>query len=141
MTAAHRFVRFNAVSAVGFAVQIATVVLLTRWLALPDVAATGAGVAAAVVHNFLWHRRWTWADRPAEPAGAIARFVRFAAANGAVSIAGNLLIVAVIIQATTVDVVVANALAVVLCGLLNYRLSDRVVFRPTPAGARRHGLE
>jgi putative flippase GtrA len=124
-----RFIRFNTVSAAGFVVQLITVAVLTRWLAFSDVAATGAGVAATVIHNFLWHRRWTWADRTTKPAGVVATFLRFAAANGAVSIAGNVLIVAVAVRATGLDVVTANVVAVVLCGLLNYQIGDRVVFR------------
>ena len=124
-----RFIRFNTVSAAGFVVQLLTVALLTRWLALPDVAATGAAVAATVVHNFLWHWRWTWADRALAPAGLVATFLRFAAANGVVSLAGNVLIVAVVVHATGMDVVVANVVAVALCGLLNYQIGDRVVFR------------
>ena len=129
MTAARRLLRFNAVSAAGFAVHLVTVACLTRWLAVPDVAATGAAVAAAVVHNFFWHRRWTWADRVADPARAIVTFLRFAAANGAVSVAGNVLIVAVAVSATGIDVVAANVVAVATCGLLNYQIGDRVVFR------------
>jgi putative flippase GtrA len=135
VTTARRILRFNAVSAAGFVVQLTSVALLTRWLALPDVAATGAAVAGAVVHNFLWHRRWTWADRAAEPAGAFAMFLRFAAANGAVSIAGNVLIVAVVAEAAGIDVVAANVVAVAVCGLLNYQIGDRVVFRTATPGA------
>ena len=129
MTTARRFLRFNAVSAAGFALQLLTVALLTRWLAVPDVAATGAAVAAAVVHNFLWHRRWTWADRVADPAGAFAPFFRFAAANGALSILGNVVIVTVAVEAAGIDVVAANVGAVAMCGLLNYQIGDRLVFR------------
>ena len=124
-----RFVKFNTVSVAGFVVQLLSVALLTRWLAIPDVLATGAAVAATVVHNFLWHWRWTWADRATAPAGAVATFLRFAAANGVVSLAGNVVIVAVVVHATGIDVVVANVVAVALCGLLNYQIGDRVVFR------------
>ena len=124
-----RFIKFNTVSVAGFVVQLLTVALLTRWLAIPDLAATGAAVAATVVHNFLWHWRWTWADRATAPAGAVATFLRFAAANGVVSLAGNVVIVAVVVHATGIDVVVANVVAVALCGLLNYQIGDRVVFR------------
>ena len=129
MTTARRFLRFNTVSAAGVVVQLLTVALLTRWLAVPDVAATGAAVAAAVVHNFLWHRRWTWADRVADPAGALAPFLRFAAANGALSILVNVVIVTVAVEATGIDVVAANVGAVALCGLVNYQIGDRLVFR------------
>ena len=99
MTTTRRLMRFNAVSAAGFAVQLLTVALLTRWMALPAMAATGVAVGVAVVHNFLWHRRWTWVDRAADSAGMFATFLRFAAANGAISLAGNVLIVALAVPA------------------------------------------
>jgi putative flippase GtrA len=136
-----RFARFNVVSAAGFAAQLATVALVTRWLDVSNVAATGLGVGAAIAHNFLWHWRWTWADRVASPGGCTAAlgtsasfvrtFVRFAGANGAVSLAGNLALVAVLADAAGLDVVFANIVAVVVCGLLNFQIGDRVVFRAT----------
>ena len=127
MTTIQRFIRFNAVSAAGFAVQLVTVAFLS--MALPDMAATGVAVAVAVVHNFLWHWRWTWGDRSAGRAGMVATFLRFSAANGAISLAGNILIVALVVRATGIDVVAANVVAVGVCGLLNYRIGDRLVFR------------
>ena len=129
MTGTRRFARFNVVSAAGFVVQLATVALLTDWLSVWSVAATGLGVGAAVVHNFLWHRHWTWKDRKDESAGPARTFVRFAASNGLVSLAGNVLIVAVLADAIGLDVVLANVVAVAVCGLLNFQIGDRVVFR------------
>ena len=129
MTGPDRFARFNVVSAGGFVVQLATVALLTRWLAVSSVAATGLGVGAAIVHNFLWHRRWTWNDREPGPAASGRTFVRFAASNGFVSLVGNLVIVGVLADAGGVDVVLANVVAVAACGLLNFQIGDRLVFR------------
>jgi putative flippase GtrA len=129
MTQAQRFAKFNVVSAAGFAVQLATVALLTRWLDVSNVAATGLGVAAAVVHNFLWHWRWTWGDREDGSDRIGRRFLRFATSNGLVSLVGNLLIVGVLADAAGLDVVLANVVAVVVCGFLNFQIGDRVVFR------------
>ena len=129
MTGSQRFARFNVVSAAGFVVQLATVAVLTEWLGVWSVAATGLGVGAAVVHNFLWHRRWTWQDRPDGSTGPAKTFLRFATSNGLVSLAGNVLIVALLADAVGLDVVLANAVAVAACGLLNFQIGDRVVFR------------
>jgi putative flippase GtrA len=85
-------------------------------------------VGAAVVHNFLWHRRWTWGDR-AESQGAIVQFLRFAAANGVVSLAGNLVVMMALVPGTHMTPIVANAVAIGTCGLLNFWLGDCVVFR------------
>jgi putative flippase GtrA len=128
MTAARRFFRFNAVSAGGFAVQLLTVAMLSRHAGLAAPLATAAGVAAALIHNFAWHRAWTWADRPMTRARTARAFARFVAATGLVSLTGNVTVVALLVSAAGVDVLAANVAAVALCGLVNYRIGDRVVF-------------
>jgi hypothetical protein len=74
-----------------------TVALLSK--ALPDMAATGVAVAVAVVHNFLGI-----GVGPGGPLGRSGRngrdsFLRFSAANGAISLAGNVLVVALLVRA------------------------------------------
>jgi putative flippase GtrA len=58
-----RLTRFMTVGALGFAVQIAAFVILTAVAGWPWLPATIVAVELAVVHNFLWHDRWTWRDR------------------------------------------------------------------------------
>jgi putative flippase GtrA len=55
--------RFITVGALGFAVQIAAFAILTSVGQWPWLPATIVAVELAVVHNFLWHDRWTWRDR------------------------------------------------------------------------------
>src|SRR6266478_5331259 len=80
--AAHRFVRFSAVGAGGVVVQAVTLAILLRTTGIHYLAATALAVEAAILHNFAWHRRWTWADRPGSR--AIITLLRFNATNGAV---------------------------------------------------------
>jgi putative flippase GtrA len=123
-----RFVRFTAIGAAGIGIQLMTLWLLTTVLHLHYLAATAVAVGVAIVHNFLWHRRWTWADR-AVSEGAVAQFLRFAAANGAVSFAGNFMVMMALVPGAHVPPVVANGAAIGACGLLNFWLGDCVVFR------------
>lgn len=127
MTPGCRFLRFNGVSLLGVAVQLATVAALTRWLDLSAVAASALGVSTAIVHNFAWHRRWTWADRPA--AAWWATFARFAATNGSVSLVGTVAVVGILVDVTGAGVLVATAAGIAVSGLVNYWMSDRLVFR------------
>ena len=128
MNQRRRFVRFNAVGAAGIGVQLSVLWLLTGVARVHYLPATFAAVTLAVVHNFLWHRRWTWGDRPA--AGhPIALFTRFAAANGAVSLAGNLAAMPVLVSIAGLTPVVASGVAIVLTGVLNFWIGDAVVFR------------
>jgi putative flippase GtrA len=59
-----RWAAFNAVGLAGVAVQLACLALLVH-AGSHYLAATALAVEAAVLHNFLWHQRWTWRDRPA----------------------------------------------------------------------------
>ena len=123
-----RFVRFNTVGAIGVGVQLFAVWLLADVAHVHHLFATAAAVGLAVVHNFVWHRRWTWYDRD-KAGGVSAAFVRFAVANGALSLAGNLGVMATLVSGAHVEPVLANGVAISVCGLLNFWLGDAVVFR------------
>jgi putative flippase GtrA len=123
-----RFLRFNGVGALGIGVQLSTVAALTFWVQMNVAAATGLGVAAAVVHNFIWHREWTWADRRAEGRDVLLTFCSFVLSNGAVSLVGNVALASILVWWTGLDEVTANIVAIGACGVVNYWLSDRVVF-------------
>ena len=55
--------KFNLVGALGIAVQLTVLLGLKSGLHLNYLLATALAVETAVVHNFLWHERYTWADR------------------------------------------------------------------------------
>lgn len=121
-----RLVSFNAVGALGIGVQMAVLWALTGPAGLHYLPATALAVVAAVVHNFVWHRVWTWRDRP-QRAWPV-QLAAFALANGAVSFAGNLVLMAALVGLAGLAPVPANAFAIAACGLLNFWLADRIVF-------------
>jgi putative flippase GtrA len=124
-TRSSRFVVFNTVGALGVAVQLGSMALLTGVAKVHYLPATVIAIAAAVVHNFLWHRRWTWGDRRVPARRSL---VRFALTNGVVSLAGNLGVMATLVSGAHVSPVPANIVAIALCGLLNFWLGDTFVF-------------
>jgi len=136
-----RFLRFNAVGVAGFAVQLAAVWLLSVASGFSRTDQTwqlavisAVAVEAAILHNFFWHERLTWADRPVAGRDRLNRLVRFHLTNGLVSIVGNLAIVFVLSPVVsgfsrTYGLLVANAIAVLVCSLVNFAASERVVFK------------
>jgi putative flippase GtrA len=142
-----RTVRFLIVGALGFGVQIAVLETLTSlagWFWLP---ATILSVEVAIVHNFLWHARWTWADawagrrRGFAVSGApfdteVVRFVHFNVASGLTSIAGNVALTALYAGALRVPVIAANGLAVLTMAVVNFVVADRWIFSGSGNGAR-----
>jgi len=124
-----RTVAFGLVGALGIAVQLAALAALVRVAGLHYLPATAIAVELAVLHNFAWHERWTWADRPA--ATAARRWRRLAAfhlANGVVSIGGNLVFMVLFVDGAGLGPVAANLCAIAATGVLNFMASDRLVF-------------
>ena len=125
-----RWFNFYSVGALGFAVQIATLASLKGLLGLDYLVATGLAVEVSVLHNFLWHERWTWADRTgAGHGGVFDRLVRFHAATAIISIVGNMVGTWLLVTAFDLHYLVANLLAVLSCSILNFFVSDLMVFR------------
>ncbi len=121
-----RIAAFAAVGAAGFVVQLVVLTASTTagW---PDLAATAIAVEAAVLHNFIWYERWTWADR-ARRGGVGLRLARFNASVGVTSIAGNVAIVAALVRVCGISALTANAIAVGSLGAVNFLIADGWIF-------------
>ena len=114
------------------ALQVTLLALLLRLTNLPVFLVTLVAVEAAVLHNFVWHERWTWRDRPAATASErLRRLASFHALNGIVSFAGNVAITVGLVR-TGWNPVLANLVAIMTCSLVNYAAGHFLVFsRPT----------
>ncbi len=121
--------KFNAVGGIGIVVQLGALAVFRSWLKMEHLWATALAVEIAVIHNFLWHGRFTWADRPAaRPLQSIIRVLKFNASNGAVSIVGNLLLMRLLVGELNFSYLVSNVLAIFSCSIVNFLLGDRFVF-------------
>ncbi len=131
-----RWLRFNLVGAIGIAVQFAALFLLKGVAHVDYVVATVFAVEAAIVHNFVWHEQFTWADRTKSANGrrwrsSLLRFFRFNLTTGAVSILGNVSLMVVMVGAGHMNYLVANGIAITLCSIANFLVSDEWVFEST----------
>jgi putative flippase GtrA len=116
-----RWWKFNLVGVMGALVQLGVLRLNVDVLGMHYLMATALAVEAAVLHNYWWHRRWTWADRPG-------RLVRFHLANGAVSLFSNLVLMRYFTGTLHLHYLAANFLSICLTSVVNFLLSDRLVF-------------
>jgi dolichol-phosphate mannosyltransferase len=124
-----RWASFAGVGVMGFGVQVAVLWLLTAGAGLATAAATAIAVEAAVLHNFVWHERWTWRDRArGGRASVLRRMARFHAGAGIVSLVGNVAITVALVEWLHVPAAVANTCAAGVLTVLNFRLADRWVF-------------
>jgi putative flippase GtrA len=121
-----RWLKFNAVGALGMAVQLGVLAALNRMTA-HYLVATAIAIEMALLHNFTWHLRYTWRDRRGE-LGLPGQLARFHLSNGMVSMAGNLALMPVLVGFVGLRVVVANGVAILGCSLVNFCLGDAWVF-------------
>src|SRR5437867_7819832 len=122
------WLKFNAVGLIGIGVQLATLTLLKSGFGLNYLSATVVAVEIAVLHNFVWHERWTWIERTKQAGGMLGRLARFHITNATISIAGNLVLMWFFVSRLHLHYFLANIIAVGTCSLLNFLASDRLVF-------------
>ncbi len=125
-----RWLSFNGVGAMGVAVQLTVLAVLIKLAGVHYLVATAIAVETAVLHNFVWHQRWTWRDRPAGSARRTAlRLARFHLLNGAVSMVGNLGVMTILAGTLGIDPIAANVVAIAACSVVNFLASEVLVFR------------
>jgi len=122
------------VGAVGIGVQLCFLFLFKTVLHLNYLLATALAVECAVLHNFLWHEHFTWADRREGRSGMARRLLRFNFTTGMISIVGNLLLMRVLVGSLHLQYMIANLLTIGVCSLANFWASDRVVFQAEMSG-------
>lgn len=125
-----RLLKFNFVGAVGILVQLVALSILKSGLGLDYMVATALAVETAVVHNFLWHERFTWLDRTTGTRrDMFGRLARFNLSTGLISIVGNLMLMRTLVGHFHFHYMMANMLAIGTCALANFLVSDQFVFR------------
>ena len=123
-----RWLTFNGVGLLGMGLQLTLMAAMIR-MGVHYLPATALAVEATVLHNFVWHQRWTWRDRPTvSPGASAARLARFQLLNGSVSLCGNLALMSLLSGRAGLDPIAANILSIVACSLLNFAGSHAVVF-------------
>jgi putative flippase GtrA len=133
-----RWLKFNAVGAVGIAVQLAVLTLLKSGLGFNYLLATALAVEVTVLHNFFWHERFTWADRQATDRPAADRpatdrlkhLLKFNLTTGGLSILGNVVAMKFLVEIAGVEYLLANLFSVAACSIVNFLVADRAIFVP-----------
>jgi putative flippase GtrA len=127
---AQRWLKFNFVGALGVGVQLSMLTFYTGVCGLNYMAATALAVETALLHNFVWHERFTWRGLPRTSRDSAMRFLKFHAGNGVISIAGNVALMRLFVGMLHVHpYVVANCMAIGACALANFAVSEWFIFR------------
>ena len=121
-----RWLKFNAVGAIGIVVQLGMLFLLTSILELNYLVATVFAVEAAILQNFFWHESFTWGDRRSR--NRLQRLLKFNLTTGMASIGGNLISMKLLVGIAGLNYLLANLLSIAACSLLNFVIADRAIF-------------
>jgi putative flippase GtrA len=128
-TTLRRWLAFNFVGAGGIAVQLVLLAALTA-SGVHYLLATAIAVEGAVLNNFAWHERWTWIDRTHSNTNqTLSRLLRFNLSVGAISIVQNIVFMKILVGSLGFHYLAANMISITLCSLVNFLVSDRLVFR------------
>ena len=127
---AFRGLKFYIVGAAGIAVQLMAVAVLAGHLHIDYLIATPVAVEIAVLHNFYWHERFTWGDRSSDTRRQrFSRLFRFNVTTGAVSIFGTTVLMKLLVGRLGMPLMIGNMVAICACSLVNFLVSDQMVFR------------
>jgi putative flippase GtrA len=122
-----RWTKFNLVGALGMVVQLVLLAVLNRRAPGHFLLTSAAAVEVALLHNFVWHLRYTWVDRR-NHSGRFAQLARFHLSNGLVSLLGNLLLTPILVKQAQLPVLAANFVSILCCSVINFLLGDSWAF-------------
>jgi len=108
-------------------VQLGVLAMLNHWATCHYLYASAAAVEVTLLHNFMWHMRYTWRDRKHQ-SDRLRQLIRFHLSNGLVSMLGNLALMRILVDKARLPVLAANCVAILCCSLVNFGLGDAWVF-------------
>lgn len=125
-----RWSKFNLVGVLGMAVQLTVLALLNRRWPGHYLWTSGVALEVTLLHNFVWHQRFTWCDR-SELSQWPRQLLRFHLSSGLVSLVGNLALMRVLVHDAQVPIVISNIIAIMSCSILNFYAGNRWAFVAT----------
>ena len=127
MNAFIRWGKFNLVGVMGMVVQLAALALIDHVAPGHYLLATAAAIEITLLHNFVWHTRYTWRDR-CDGASLWTQCFRFHLSNGMVSMLGNLAVMRILADEAHMPLLAANTIAILFCSMMNFCIGDRWAF-------------
>lgn len=123
-------IKFYTIGAIGMVVQLAVIAMLHHIFNMHYLLATFFGVEAAVVQNYIWHEKWTWAHRASvTKKEALTRLLKFNLTTGIFSVVGNLVLMRILVGTLHFQVLIANIITIAACAILNFVITHYFVFK------------
>ncbi len=111
-----QFVKFGAVGASGYVVNLAVYSTLVKAFGVHYILAAVLAFCVAVTNNFLWNRHWTFKATDGSVGFQASRFL----AVSVIALGLNLVVLELLVTAGDVEKVLAQAIAIVAATPLNF---------------------
>jgi putative flippase GtrA len=122
-----RWCKFNLVGAMGMLVQLGSLALFSRWAPGHYLGASAAAIELTLLHNFVWHLRYTWRDRPGNTTLPV-QLLRFHLSNGLISMTGNLALMPTLVHDVRLPLLASSGIAILGCSLVNFCVGNNWAF-------------
>jgi len=125
-----RWIRFNIAGLLGMIVQMIVLMVATRLFGVNYILATVLGVECALIHNFIWHERYTWHEQKLSRAlpKVMERLLRFNLTVGAFSILGNIIFMRIFAGELEFPLIPATLLTIAILSIGNFLISEYHIF-------------
>jgi putative flippase GtrA len=136
LNTSRRILKYNSVSAFGLPLKFTVLTALVELAGADYLAATAVAVEIVILHNFVWHLRWTWRDRSfaLSRRGVLFRFCLFQCGAGAIAMTSNLVSMRLLVGSAGLHYLAAAVAATIVAGTANFLFSEFVVFLSPPRG-------
>jgi putative flippase GtrA len=126
----YRGSKFLLVGWIGMIVNSSCLYLFKGILGFPLIPASLMAIEIAIIHNFFWHRHWTWRDRNGDKSQSFSKqLLTYNLMMGSVDLVVNVSILWVLTTVFGVHYLISNIVGMMCGPLIKFWLNEKVVFR------------
>lgn len=123
----------------GALVNTGVLYLMKGVLGVPLIPASMIAIELAIVHNFIWHRNWTWKKRLADkPEPFFRQLLVYNTATGLIDILVNVSLLWILTTFFGVYYLIANVFGMIMGPVIKFWLNEKVIFRKQQKAAAKH---
>ncbi|RLC37140.1 hypothetical protein DRH29_02975 [candidate division Kazan bacterium] len=125
-----RGTKFNLVGWAGMLVNSGCLYLLKGVLGVPLIPASLIAIEIAIVHNFFWHRYWTWKDRNGNGEKPfLIQLLTYNLMTGAVDLVANVTVLWMLTTMFGVYYLISNIFGMIMGPFIKFWLNEKVIFK------------
>ena len=125
-----RGTKFNLVGLLGMLVNSGCLYLLKGAVGIPLIPASVISIEIAIVHNFIWHRHWTWRDRNVQnPPSFIKQLLVYNIMTGLVDLSINVIVLWALTTIFGVYFMIANVFGMIMGPCFKFWINEKFIFR------------